>query len=460
MQGMRELKQTVVPVVLVLALLLAGCQNQPGGPTPAPTSELSSETAAVVTAPPQAPPTPTSGPTATPTAQPVTEEDIDASLTVARDFLARLSTGDYRAVYGSLLTTEGQQRLADLVLGRLALANPHISYFELLGSQPAGQRVAVDVVWRETFEGQGEVGSQEATVFLARQGDQVLIDDIALGSFTPAPTPAPPPLPRAEVLSSPAVAGQEMRFRASGFQVGETVLAWLELADGTLLDPLFGVSNEEGAVEVAYPGGETSDLPAGRWIWWAQALRDSARNTGITFDVQAAAAAAPTPTAPPTPTQAPARPTATPAAAAVTPVPAAPTATQPPSTAYGAPTLIWPEPLTERSFGSALIVEFIPVAAELAADEFYELVVTGETEQGTIYNQGRVLGKGGACQGVRETPCVTLIADERFMDPFHRGGIDSRGEWYVQVVRQTGVDQYTPASPPSEVRVVTLKPRS
>ncbi len=457
MQGMKKLKQTVWPMALVLAFLLAGCQTPPSGPTPAPTSDTPIETTTVATAPLQASPTPTSGPTVTPTGEPVTEEDIDASLAVARDFVARLSTGDYRAVYGSLLTTEGQQRLADLVLGRLALANPHISYFELLGSQPAGQRIAVDVLWRETFEGQGDIGSQEATVYLARQGDQILVDDVVLGNFTPAATPAPPPLPRAEALTSPAVAGQEMRFRASGFQVGETVLAWLELADGTLLEPLFGTTDGEGAVEVAYTGDDTGNLPAGRWIWWAQALRDSARNTGITFDVQAAPTAAPTPTSPPTPTRAPARPTTAPAA---TPAPPAPTATAAPSTAYGPPTLIWPEPITERSFGSALIVEFVPVAAELAADEFYELILVGKTDQGTIFNQGAVLGKGDACQGVRNTPCLTLIAEERFMAPFHRDGSDSRGEWSVRVVRQTGAGQYTPVSPSSEVRVVTLKPRS
>ena len=187
MQGMNKIKQMVVPGVLVLALLLAGCQTPPDGPTPAP-----SETATVEATPTEAPPTPTLEPPPLPTAEPVTEADLDASLDVARDFLARLSAGEYRVVYGSLLTTGGQQRLADLVLGRLALSNPHISFFELLGSQPADGRIAVDVVWRETFEGQGELGTQEATVFLARQGDQILVDDVVLGSFSPAATPVPP----------------------------------------------------------------------------------------------------------------------------------------------------------------------------------------------------------------------------------------------------------------------------
>lgn len=281
---MKAIKRIVVPGVLVAALLLAGCQNPPAEPTPAATLPPTSETTTVQPAPSEAAPTATLEPA--PTSEPVSEADIEASLATTRDFLARLSTGDYRAAYGALLTVAGQERLADLVLGRLALADPHISYFELLGAQPDEQRIAVDVLWRETFEGQGEVGSQEATVLLLRQDGRILIDDVILGSFTPAATPVPPPLPRAETLVSPAVAGQEMRFRASGFQVGETVLAWLELADGTLLEPLFGVSDSEGVVEVAYPGDETSNLPAGRWIWWAQALRDSARNTGITFDVQ------------------------------------------------------------------------------------------------------------------------------------------------------------------------------
>ncbi len=75
-------------------------------------------------------------------------------------------------------------------------------------------------------------------------------------------------------MSNPAVAGQELRFQASGFQAGETVLAWLELADGTLLEPLFGRADSQGVVEVAYDGVDTSGLPAGRWIWWAQALRE------------------------------------------------------------------------------------------------------------------------------------------------------------------------------------------
>jgi len=456
-QGMNKIKQMVAPGVLVLALLLAGCQTPPDGPTPAP-----SETATVEATPTEAPPTPTLAPPPLPTAEPVTEADLDASLDVARDFLARLSSGEYRVVYGTLLTTGGQQRLADLVLGRLALSNPHISFFELLGSQPAEGRIAVDVIWRETFEGQGELGTQEATVFLARQDDQILVDDVALGSFSPAATPVPPALPRAEALSNPAVAGQEMRFQATGFQAAETVLAWLELADGTLLEPLFGRADSQGVIEVAYDGVDTSGLAAGRWIWWAQALRDSTRNTGITFEVQAGPTV--TPTQPPVvaaPTQPPARPTAAPTATAPPVVAAPPTpTTAPPSAAYGAPTLLWPEPVTSRDFGSALIVEFVPVADELAADEFYELVLVARNQLGAVYNAGSVRGKGDTCDGVYSTACVKLIANEQFMRAFHPDGVDGIGEWYVQVVRQTGADQYTTVSPPSESRTVLLKPRS
>jgi hypothetical protein len=458
-QGIKVITRIVVPGVLLMALLLAGCQTPPAGPTPAPTLLPSNETATVEATPTQEQPTPTQGP---PTAEPVTEADLDAALAVVRSFLAQLATGDYRAAYGTQLTTGGQQRLADLVLGRLALENPHISFFELLGAQPVDQRIAVDVVWRETFEGQGELGVQEATVFLARQDSRVLVDDIVLGGFTPAATPVPPPLPQAEVLTSPAVTGQEMRFRASGFQVGETVLIWLELADGTLLEPLFGTSGGEGSIEVAYDGADTSGLAAGRWIWWAQALRDSSRNTGITFEVAPGAVA--TPTQPPVtlaPTQPPVQSTVAPAAtipspaAPPTPTPAPP----PPSTAYGAPTLLWPEPVTSRDFGSALIVEFVPVADELAADELYELVLVATNPQGAVYNAGSVRGRGDLCQGVRNTPCVTLIANEQFMRDFHPSGFEGRGEWYVQVVRQTGADQFTAVSPPSETRTVLLKPR-
>ncbi len=445
----------VVPGVLVAALLLTACQNPPAEPTPVATLLPASETTIAQPAPPEATPTSTQAPA--PTAEPVSEADVETSLARTRDFLARLSTGDFRAAYGALLTTEGQQRLADLVLGRLALANPHISYFELLGAQPDAGRVAVNVLWRETFEGQGEVGTQEATVLLTRQGEQFLIDDMVLGSFTPAATPAPPSLPRAETLSSPAVAGQEMRFRATGFQAGETVLVWLELADGTLLEPLFGVSDSTGAIEVTYPGLETSGLADGRWIWWAQALRDSARNTGITFDVQPEqVAAAPTATQPPA--QPPAQPTATVAPVAAAPTaPPAPTATATPSTAYGAPTLLWPEPLTSRNAGSALVVEFVPVTGELGPDEWYELVLVARDPAGMVYNAGSVRGKGDLCDGVYDTPCVKLIALERFMDLFYPRNGEGRGEWYIQVVRQTGPEQFVPISLPSEARVVLLK---
>jgi len=454
---MKVIKRIAGPVVLVAALLLASCQKPPAEPTSAPLPPVSATTTVQPT-PSEATSTPTAAATATPTLEPVSEADVEASLARTRDFLARLSTGDFRAAYGALLTTGGQQRLAELVLGRLSLANPHISYFELLGARPEDQRVAVDVVWRETFEGQGEVGAQEATVLVARQNGELLIDDVILGPFTPAATPLPPTLPRAEALSSPAVAGQELRFLASGFQAGETVVVWLELADGALLDPLFGVADSTGTVEVTYPGAETGELPAGRWIWWAQALRDSTRNTGITFDVQAPVVVAPpTPTAaPPTPTQPP-RPTAAPAA--TTAPTAEPTATSAPSTAYGAPVSLWPEVLTSRSPGSALVVEFIPVAETLAADEWYELVLVAKDLTGTVYNAGSVRGKGDACDGDYDTPCVKLIAGERFMDLFYPRGSEGRGEWFVQVVRETGPDRFTPISPPSETRVVLLKPQ-
>jgi hypothetical protein len=235
------------------------------------------------------------------------------------------------------------------------------------------------------------------------------------------------------------------------------------LADGTLLEPLFGTADSQGVLDVAYDGAETSGQPAGRWIWWAQALRDSARNTGITFEVQAGPTV--TPTQPPVavaPTQPPARPTAAPAATAppVAAPPPTPTPEPPPSTAYGAPTLLWPEPVTSRDFGSALIVEFVPVADVLAADEFYELVLVASTQAGTVYNAGSVRGKGDTCDAIYDTACVKLIANERFMDGFHIGGVEGRGEWYVQVVRQTGADQFTTVSPPSESRTVLLKPRS
>ena len=53
-----------------------------------------------------------------------------------------------------------------------------------------------------------------------------------------------------------------------------------------------------------------------------------------------------------------------------------------------------------------------------------------------------------------------MIADERFMDPFHPDGNDGRGEWSIQVVKQVGPDTYEAVSPPSETRIVILKTRS
>ena len=46
------------------------------------------------------------------------------------------------------------------------------------------------------------------------------------------------------------------------------------------------------------------------------------------------------------------------------------------------------------------------------------------------------------------------------MDRFHPDGVEGRGEWNVQVVKQVGSEQYEAVSPPSETRIVILKPRS
>jgi hypothetical protein len=392
---------------------------------------------------------------------------VTGALNLVTDFLGKLASGEYRAAYGQLLTTGGQERLAELVLGRLALSNPHISYFELLGAEPEADHLAVDVVWRESSDGQGDLGTQQARVLVSRQNDALLVDDIQLGEFQPEATPLPPPVPKAETLSSPAVAGQEMRFRATGFQSGETVVAWLELPDGTLLPPSFQSTDEQGAVEVAYPADGTAGREVGQWIWWAQALRDSTRNTGITFEVQAlptpkpAATQAPRPTA----TVPPARPTApatTTAAEPTAPAVAQPTATSTPrlDVAYGAPQLLWPEFETSRDYGSALIVEFVPATERLRDDEFYQLTLVARDLIGQVYNAGSVYSKGDACSGVRNGPCASMVAEERFMEPFHPDGVDGRGEWSVQVVKQIGPDTYQAVSPPSETRVVILKSRS
>lgn len=473
---MRNLTTILRPLLVVLAL--AGCVQggtlpsspvvQPGQ-TPSVTgaapvasipadaagtpSSTTQEQGAVATA------GPAQGATATPTTAPPSEVEVAAALDLVQDFLGQLADGGFREVYGSLLTTAGQQRLADLVLGRLALTDPHISYFEILGAVPVESRIAVDVVWQESYGDQGLVGTQPARVLLARQAGDYLIDDVELAEYRPAATPLPPPLPRAEALTNPAVPGEDMRFRASGFESGETVLAWLELPDGSLTAATFQSTDADGAFELAYAAATTQDLQPGRWIWWAQALRDSTRNTGITFDV----VAPPTPTLAPTPSPVPTRapqPTATPASAAQ-PAPTLPaTATPEPAAAgYGAPTLLWPELETSRNFGSALIVEFVPVTGDLASDELYELVLTAADLQGNVYNGGSVRGRGNPCSGQYNQPCLSLTADERFMTPFHPTGVEGRGTWYVQVVRQTGDDQFTPVSPPSEQRVVILKPR-
>lgn len=444
-------------VLLLLLLLLAGCSQNPQGEiTPAPaTAEPTSEPAISPTDISPSPPPPTVVvSTATPTDVPVTAADVEQGLRLVRDFLARVSTGEFRDAYGSLLTTAGQQRLADLVLGRLALQNPHISFFEVLGAQPVDGQIAVDVMWEETYEGQGLVGKQTAQVLLDRQDGVFLVDDVLLADFEPAATPPPPPLPRAEALINPAIPGEEMQFRASGFEGSETVLAWLELPDGSLTAPSFQSTDATGAFDLVYSAATTRNLQPGRWIWWAQALRDSTRNTGITFDVLPPPTATVTPT--PLPTRPPApRPTATPR-----PQAAAPTATPPPARAnYPAPVLLWPEPKTSREWPGALVVEFVPVAEELAADEFYELVLVARDLVGNVYNAGSVRGKGDPCTTIYSQPCRTLSTDSNFMRLFYPSGVDGQGTWYVQVVRQTGPDQFTPMSPPSEQRSVTLKSR-
>ena len=438
-------------LALLLCLSVAACNRQPEGePSPEP---VPVEATADATVAPSATPTATVGPTDTPTAVPVSEADLDEALATATDFLGRISTGDYRAAYGELLSVAGQERLAELVLGRFALTNPHISFFETMGAEPAGNGIAVDVTWLESADGQGDVGTQAARILLDREGDAFLIDDVELSGFTPAATPPPPALPRAELVSEEAAAGQEMAFRASGFQSSETLLTWLELADGRLVGLSFDESDDQGVVEATYPGEVTAAGEAGQWIWWVQALRDSSRNTGITFEVAAVPTPTPTTPPPPTPTQRPA-PTAAPQPEA-TPTP---TTAPAPSTAYGAPTSLWPERLTSREPGSALIVEFQPVAEQLAPDEFYELVLVAKNLQGTVYNAGSVQGKGDACSGQRDVPCRSLIGNERFMQLFYPSGSEATGEWFVQVVRETAPGQFTPISPPSETRVVILKP--
>ena len=454
----------IVGMGLLALLLLAGCSRNPAGrPTPASATSLPSETLAAVVVPIELPAsvspsaTSTAVVTVTPTTQPFTDEDVASALDVVQDFLGKLSSGEYRVAYGRLLTTGGQEKLAELVLGRLALSNPRMSYFELLGAEPSADRVAVDVVWRETIEGQGDLGTQLARVLVARQNGSLLVDDIELGEFQPEATPLPPALPKAEALTSPVVAGQEMRFRATGFQSGEMVLAWLELPGGRLLTPSFQTSDDQGVFETVYSAEATGGLEAGQWIWWAQSLRDSTRNTGITFEVQAPPTPAPTATRAPSPT---ARPRPTQPGPTVAPVVVEPTSAPKPSAGYGAPTLLWPELETSRNYGSALIVEFVPVAEQLAADEFYQLVLVARDSAGKIYNAGSVLSKGNACSGQRSGPCVSMIADERFMDLFHPDGNDGRGEWSIQVVKQVGPDTYQAVSSPSETRIVILKTRS
>lgn len=455
-------KMFVLGLLAVLLVLAAACNRQPEGePSPVPATVAPIEaTNEPATTPAD---TPTLSPSDTPTTLPITEAEVDAALAMVRDFLGKLSTGAYREAYGSQLTTAGQEQLSELILGRLALSNPHISFFELLGAEPLGDRISVDVVWRETYDGQGDVGDQQAQVLLARQDDGFLVDDIELGAFEPAATPIPPSLPRADVLTEAPAVGQPLSFRASGFQGGETILAWLELPDGVTLDPVFGVSDADGSFETTYDGPVITGLEAGNWIWWVQALRDSSRNAGITFAVATEPTVTLAPTEPPTATPRPAvvQPTQPPvvSSTAAPPTAAPPTDTPAPSTAYGAPLLLFPEPLTSREFNSALIVEFQPVAEELAFDEFYQLNLTATNLQGTIYNGGSVQGKGGACDGQYNVPCRKLIADERFMNPFFPDGVEARGEWFVQVVKETAPGQFTPVSPPSEVRVVNLKPR-
>ena len=175
-------KMFVLGLLAALLVLAAACNRQPEGePSPVPATVAPIEaTDEPATTPAD---TPTLSPSDTPTTPPITEAEVDAALVTVRDFLGKLSTGAYREAYGSQLTTAGQEQLSELILGRLALSNPHISFFELLGAEPLGDRISVDVVWRETYDGQGDVGDQQAQVLLARQDDGFLVDDIELGDF-------------------------------------------------------------------------------------------------------------------------------------------------------------------------------------------------------------------------------------------------------------------------------------
>ncbi|MCB0243797.1 MAG: hypothetical protein KDI12_10325, partial [Anaerolineae bacterium] len=116
-------KLLVLGLLAALLVLAAACNRQPEGePSPVPATVAPVE---ATDAPPPTPAdTPTLSPSDTPTSLPVTDADVDRALTVVRDFLGQLSTGAYREAYGSRLTTAGQERLSELILGRLALSNP------------------------------------------------------------------------------------------------------------------------------------------------------------------------------------------------------------------------------------------------------------------------------------------------------------------------------------------------
>ena len=216
-------------------------------------------------------------------------------------------------------------------------------------------------------------------------------------------------------------------------------------------------------IEVAYDGVDTSGLAAGRWIWWAQALRDSTRNTGITFEVQAG------PTA-----------DAHSAAGRRSPYPAASPADGSAGSDYAARGCSAPHAddcaaqRRLRRAGLALARAGHLARLWLSADRgvragrrcswrptsSYELVLVASNQLGTVYNAGSVRGKGDTCDGVYSTAVCQADRQRAVHATFHPDGVEGRGEWYVQVVRQTGADQYTAVSPPSESRTVLLKPRS
>lgn len=238
----------VLPLLLAVALVAAGCSGgagAPPSPTPAaaPTraaQPLPSPTASAPTPTPQqqARPSPrpsalaTEAPTSTPSPTPVwTPSRMHEILArgAVRMLLQGLVDREPPALWATQLTDRARQAYQDLLLGRFAASSPHLSRFDLGEATllPDGRGYAVPATLYETLADGTLVGMQEVTFVVVREGRLWLVDALEMGPYRqPTPTPQPPatrhatPSPlRGTIVLEDSPGGNIYLLRADGSQL-------------------------------------------------------------------------------------------------------------------------------------------------------------------------------------------------------------------------------------------------